>query len=224
VCVGYGGLLDFNFSLSVYIIYVTSQRLCWWPNDWRDLIARSRRHTQRTKASSLSLSRSFFFLFFPFGSVLFDDGGNVKEFRARQRWARCSTFGRLWNRKKRKKGNENKIKKTTTKRNGSSPFLHNATRNVRVCVYTLGYEWRGDLFDPFDWLEGGKGDPSYRDPTRSLSSFSRSKDINFPELKKEKKRKWLNKKKKFLSLLTEFIKMKKRRRNAIIIQSWKAAR
>lgn len=55
-----------------------------------------------------------------------------------------------------------------------------------VCVYTLGYEWRGDLFDPFDWLEGGQGDPSYRDPTRSLSSFSRSKDINFPELKKEK--------------------------------------
>jgi hypothetical protein len=95
-------------------------------------------HSAQKPLVSLSLSRSFFFfLFFPFGSVLFDDGGNVKEFRARQRWARCSTFGRLWNRKKRKKGNENKIKKgkkTTTKRNGSSPFLHNATRNVCVCV------------------------------------------------------------------------------------------
>lgn len=65
------------------------------------------------------------------------------------------------------------------------------TKCVCVCVYTLGYEWRGDLFDPFDWLEGGKGDPSYRDPTRSLSSFSRSKDINFPELRNEKKTKMI---------------------------------
>jgi hypothetical protein len=66
-------------------------------------------------------------------------------------------------------------------------------------------------------LEGGQGDPSYRDPTRSLSSFSRSKDINFPERKKETE--MGIEKKKFLSLLTEFIKLKKRRRNAIIIQS-----
>lgn len=58
------------------------------------------------------------------------------------------------------------------------PFLqqrHTKCVCVCVCLYTTGYEWRGDLFDPFDWLEG-QGDLSYRDPleikkkTRSIST------------------------------------------------------